>query len=327
MRACHWLGIAWALSMVGACSSHKTSLLQAGTGGSVGVGGKGATSGGSTSAIGGAQSGGAASTPSGGQTSTSGGAGGAATGGSNGPVGGNGGSAGAVSTFDPCPAPGQSCKVLPFGDSITWGYPDPGSGGYRVPLFSRTHQAGKAMTLVGTRSDGPDVVDGVTFPKAHEGEGGASIAQIKDRLSLPEVIALAPHIVLLHAGTNDVEAWAEGLDPNATAEMLAVRLGELLDATVQTFPSALVAVATNIPFRNTGTMYNQKGAPYNALIPQVVSARAAQGKHVILVDQNSAFLADPSYEVNLMADDDHPNSAGYAIMADTWYAAIGALLR
>jgi lysophospholipase L1-like esterase len=46
------------------------------------------------------------------------------------------------------------------------------------------------------------------------------------------------------------------------------------------------------------------------------------GKHIILVDNYAAFSANPSYQTALMADTLHPNPAGYALLGQTWYAAI-----
>ena len=41
----------------------------------------------------------------------------------------------------------------------------------------------------------------------------------------------------------------------------------------------------------------------------------------------SAFLADPNYQSSLLADDLHPNQAGYDLLGQTYYGVIGELLR
>jgi lysophospholipase L1-like esterase len=51
------------------------------------------------------------------------------------------------------------------------------------------------------------------------------------------------------------------------------------------------------------------------------------GKHIVSVDMYSAFTRDSNYKTALLADDLHPNPAGYARMADTWYAAVGSLFH
>jgi len=65
---------------------------------------------------------------------------------------------------------------------------------------------------------------------------------------------------------------------------------------------------------------------YNALIPAVVQTRAAAGKHVVMVDMYSAFTANANYQTEYLVDYAHPTDAGYAVMANVWYQAIGAAL-
>ncbi|MDX2050886.1 MAG: SGNH/GDSL hydrolase family protein [Polyangiaceae bacterium] len=282
-------------------------------GGSVGMGGKAPTGG--SVASGGSSTGGAQN--SGGGASIGGSA---SSGGSAGAV--VSGGAGGVSsnTYNPCPTAGSPCVVLPLGDSITYGYPHGDLAGYRAPLFALAHQAGKSMTYVGMNMDGPAMVDGVVFPKAHEGYGGWTCGQLQNRATETDFQAFAPHIVLLHAGTNDIQQG--NMVPSAT---VAANLSALLDQVILDFPDALVVVAQIIP--NTVPSVALETSNYNALIPAVVNQHTALGKHVILVDQFTPFYQDANFATNLMEDDDHPNPAGYALMAQTWYQAIGQLLR
>ena len=53
----------------------------------------------------------------------------------------------------------------------------------------------------------------------------------------------------------------------------------------------------------------------------------APGHHLILIDMYTAFTQDPNYKNTLFADGLHPNDAGYALMGQTWYAAISEYLR
>jgi lysophospholipase L1-like esterase len=62
-------------------------------------------------------------------------------------------------------------------------------------------------------------------------------------------------------------------------------------------------------------------------IPGLVKTRADAGKHVKIVDMYGAFTANPNYSTAYLANQLHPNDTGYAVMADTWYAAIGSLLH
>ncbi len=211
---------------------------------------------------------------------------------------------GASGDFNPCPASG-ACKILPLGDSITDGLTV--AGGYRIHLFELANEAGKNVTFVGGSMNGPTMVGGKPFPRAHEGHSGWTIKQIDDIVPTP-ALGVSPHIVLLHLGTNDMYQGAANADQ---------RLGALLDQILQTLPDALLVVSNIIPFPSSAS----NATTYNAAVPKVVEDRAKAGKHVLFVDQFKDF---PTAE---LADGVHPNSAGYARMATNWYATISKYLH
>jgi len=283
------------------------------TGGAAGTGGvedAGATAGsgaGAGGSVGVAGVGGSVGAPEGG--SGVGGSGGNGAAGSVGQSAGTGGAeAGGASTFDPCPSSGD-CKVLPLGDSITYGSPT-NNGGYRVELFSRAHMDGKHLTFVGSQLDGPTMVAGVTFPRANEGHPGWTIAQIANIADATQALAGSPQIVLLHIGTNDMGSMSAGAPD---------RLDQLVDEITAVLPDALIAVSSIIPLPWT----NATVMAYNATIPGMIEAKAAQGKHVIYVEMFEGFPPN-----GLASDNIHPNDdIGYPWMGDTWYAAIEGYLR
>ncbi|HEX6275472.1 MAG TPA: SGNH/GDSL hydrolase family protein [Polyangiaceae bacterium] len=280
------------------------------TGGAVGIAGNGAGGAGGNAASG-APSAGAGSGGMGGDgAGNGGGAGRAGQGGKAGAAGaagsaGTGGTGGATA-FDPCPGTG-ACKILPLGDSITDGLGVTGGGGYRIELFRLATMAGEELTFVGGSMNGPTMVDGQPFPRAHEGHSGWTIAQIDGIVPRP-ALAPVPHIVLLHIGTNDMLQGASGASD---------RLGALLDQITTDLPNALVVVAKIIPFPGAASAVTT----FNNAIPGLVQTRANGGKHVIMVDQFAGF---PTSE---LPDGVHPNAAGYARMARVWYAAISSYLR
>lgn len=47
----------------------------------------------------------------------------------------------------------------------------------------------------------------------------------------------------------------------------------------------------------------------------------------MLVDMYTAITSNTSYKTALMSDELHPKDAGYAVMAQTWYAAIKTYLH
>ncbi|HEY3496657.1 MAG TPA: SGNH/GDSL hydrolase family protein [Polyangiaceae bacterium] len=272
-----------------------------GQGGSGVSGSSGGPAGGAGGAFGGAGSGGSMSGSGGAAGSMAGKGGGGAGGGAAGTgTAGTGGSTG----FDPCPASGP-CKILPLGDSITDGIGF--SGGYRVELFHLALEDDKEITFVGGSMNGPSMVDGVTFPKAHEGHSGWTIQQIDGIVPSP-ALTPDPNIILLHIGTNDMYQ-----NPNGAPD----RLGTLIDQIVQELPDTLLVVSNIIPLPMSASAVNT----YNAAVPGIVNARKDAGKHVVLVDQFTGF------PTNELGDGVHPNQAGYARMARAWYPAISAYLK
>lgn len=207
--------------------------------------------------------------------------------------------------FSPCPATGP-CKVLPLGDSITVGLGF--DGGYRVELFRRAVEDGHEITFLGTQTpNGPSMVAGVSFPRNHEGISGETIAQIAARIPQPGLTEM-PHIILLHAGTNDMVQGPDGASD---------RLGVLLDKLIDDAPDALLVVSNIIPLPFAAALVSE----FNATIPGLVQARAEAGAHVLFVDQFDGFPASELY------DNVHPDEAGYNRMAAKWYSAIEPYLR
>ena len=61
----------------------------------------------------------------------------------------------------------------------------------------------------------------------------------------------------------------------------------------------------------------------NNSIPDLVSSRAAMGKHILMVDLNTGF----NVPTMLSSDTIHPNKTGYNFMGDQWYSVIGSYLH
>ena len=193
---------------------------------------------------------------------------------------------------------------------------------YRLQLFHLSLMNNKKLTFVGSHESGPATVDNVAFPKKQEGHSGWTIADGGGRDGLQDMVAgwlaaTPPHIITLMIGTNDVDI---SLDlANAPK-----RLGTLIDTIATAAPKALIVVAQIVPSRKDDE--NKRDETYNAAIPALVKARADAGKHVILVDMYGAYTKHADYKTSLLANDLHPTDAGYATMADVWWAAVGNLL-
>lgn len=119
---------------------------------------------------------------------------------------------------------------------------------------------------------------------------------------------LDPNIILLHAGTNDLNE-SPAIDPPHAPD----RLGGLIDQLIGDAPDAAILVAQIIHAHEprTETLIN----PYNDAIPGVVDQRVKNGHKVMVVDMRSITEAD-------LKDGLHPNDAGYQKMADLWFTGI-----
>ena len=138
-----------------------------------------------------------------------------------------------------------------------------------------------------------------------QGIDGATISVISS--ALPPALALRPNIVLLHAGTNDMNL-------NLNVSSAPARLNSLIDRILTGCPDASVLVAKIIHSPNATT--NARIWPYDNAVGEMVANRTRAGEHVLLVDMQNALPA------NQYNDTLHPNDEGYKTMAGLWYRGI-----
>lgn len=258
----------------------------------------------------------------GGADGTAGGGGTVSAGSGGGGSGGTGGSDGS-GEYRPCPTDGSPCKILPLGDSITWGVGDDANGGYRRYLFEMIVNAGQKATFTGSLQNGPTMVAGQPFPRRNEGHSGwkistpsqssggvAGVAALIPSPAFDESSGGRPHIILMMIGTNDAN--------DTPADTMASHLEGLIDKITQAVPDTLLVVAkiTPVPWAPSTV------ADYNNRIQQIVKARADSGAHVALADMNTGFNQNTMF----VADNLHPNATGYMFMAQRWYDVIGQYL-
>jgi lysophospholipase L1-like esterase len=125
-----------------------------------------------------------------------------------------------------------------------------------------------------------------------------------------------PNLVLLHAGTNDMNSnplvSREGNDPAKAAQ----RLGDLVDHVLEACPDAVIIVAVII-----GSCDEEQGPrieEFQDLIPDVVEQRSAAGHHVLVAD----FA---SFPMDGLRDCIHPTNDGYRSLGDYWYDAVASV--
>jgi lysophospholipase L1-like esterase len=226
-------------------------------------------------------------------------------------AGGSGGDGGEMDGgWDPCPD-AEPCRILPLGDSITEGIGSSDSSAWRGPLFRLALEDDKDITFVGSRTAGPMELDGVSFPRDHEGTSGITVSGLDMKLGgLVDQIGDA-HILLVHIGTNDMYT-----PPGPS--MAPQRLGTFLDNIMSYWPEAMIVVAQITPYPSQ----NGDVMTYNEAIVPIVQERIDAGAMMMMVDQFTGFPADSE-----LADVVHPNDAGYARMGGVWYEAIGQYLK
>ncbi|KAF2466014.1 SGNH hydrolase [Lindgomyces ingoldianus] len=202
-------------------------------------------------------------------------------------------------------ADGIELRILPLGDSITFGYQPQhtnGTNGYRYELANRL--SGSNFLFVGTQRSG-DMVDNY-----NEGHSGYTISQIASAVG--PGLEMRPNAVLLHAGTNDLN---NKVNPDEPYDEAPQRLGALIDQILGVCPDAVVLVAKIINSRTADTESRIK--TFNDAIPGVVQQRVDEGHKVMVVDQ-SAVGADE------LVDSLHPTDSGYAHMGDIWFEIMKA---
>ncbi|MDO0924178.1 ricin-type beta-trefoil lectin domain protein [Streptomyces sp. TG1A-8] len=194
-----------------------------------------------------------------------------------------------------------SLRVMPLGDSITWGIGSSTGNGYRGDLWNRLSSEGHALDFVGTQRNGT-----MSDPD-NEGHSGWRIDQIAG-IADSVLAQYRPNVVTLEIGTND-------LNQNYQVPTATDRLHALIDQITADAPDATVLVGTLIVSTNSTEEPNRPA--FNRAIPGIVQTEQAAGKHVRLVDMSALTTAD-------LADALHPNDSGYRKMADAFNAGVQA---
>ncbi|MEU6668096.1 ricin-type beta-trefoil lectin domain protein [Streptomyces sp. NPDC046727] len=192
-------------------------------------------------------------------------------------------------------------RVMPLGDSITWGVGSSTGNGYRGPLWDKLAADGHPLDFVGTLRGGS-----MSDPD-NEGHSGYRIDQIA-ALADASLTRYRPNVVTLHIGTNDLQGASE-------VDTAIARLRSLVNQVTADVPDATVLVASLVV--STSASEERFRGAYNQAIPRIVSDAQSAGKHVAYVDMSSLTTAD-------LADPLHPNDAGYRKMADAFHRGIQA---
>lgn len=199
------------------------------------------------------------------------------------------------------PADLTPVRILPFGDSITYGVGSSTVSGYRGALQANLDRWGRRYRFVGSRASGS------MAQPANEGHPGWRIDRLAD-IERRTILDYAPNVVLLHIGTNDIKA---NLDLDTAPE----KLRRLIDAIDRDAPGVTVLVGSLM-----GTTWSDaidaNMMTFNRRASALVETMRAAGRKVAWVDMGQVTTAD-------LRDGLHPNDTGYAKMADAWTVALG----
>jgi lysophospholipase L1-like esterase len=191
-------------------------------------------------------------------------------------------------------------RVMPLGDSITFGDGSSHGAGYRGDLWHALADVGYDVDFVGSEQDG-------TFPDPdHEGHPGWEIDDITDQV-VRWLTRWRPTVVLLHIGTND-------LDRDADVKRAPARLATLVDTILRTMPTVTLYVASVAPVRSA--VVQRRIDAFNVEVPRLVAARASAGYKIHFVDVAAELTTADLF------DELHPNDRGYAKMAGVWFDAL-----
>jgi lysophospholipase L1-like esterase len=198
-------------------------------------------------------------------------------------------------------------RIMPLGDSITFGSNNPlDTAGYRGTFWTSLTGAGYSVDFVGSVSQGsiPD--------PATEAYPAYTINDITATLST-SLPTYRPEVILLLAGTGDCR---DGIT-DAPARMTT-----MLNTIVAALPTAEVLVSTLPPVDPAlGAGRVALTDAFNAALPGIVAAQQALGHRVRMVDAGSILtLAD------LDVGGVHPTQGGYLKMSNAWYASLQTVL-
>jgi lysophospholipase L1-like esterase len=216
-------------------------------------------------------------------------------------------------------------RVMPLGDSLTFGFVGDGihdnDGGYRAFLWNSLVQTGFTnVDFVGSFQNGPPTID-----RDHEGHAGLTIAQLNDIVSGP-LNTFNPKVILLLIGINNFDI---DNTPGVVVRTLT-EMGTLLDTIRRIAPDAQVLVSSLLPLRVVNQHPNitpQEIITFNIGLSVLVNFRTITSRKFFFVDMYTlAGLDTSAFSLDYGPDGLHLSPQGYNKIAGVWYRALTPLL-
>ncbi len=211
----------------------------------------------------------------------------------------------------PPPATPPTLKIMPLGDSITYGVVNDGSGkgwgSYRESLWQKITADGYKVDFVGSQKSGqPSLPD-----TDNEGHQGLRIDEL-DAQVIGWMTTYQPDVVLLHAGTNDIVN-------DYTANEMLQQLDKIMQDIYSVKPNVKLVVATLIPV-NCPPWHCPVWQQYNnATVPAMIKKYNDAGRKAYLADMSKSGIVENYAD---LVDGIHPSAAAYSRMSNVWYPVI-----
>jgi len=201
----------------------------------------------------------------------------------------------------------ESIRIMPLGDSITYGYPT--SGGYRGYLWNKLQVAKYDVDFVGSQYDGSG------FDAHHEGYGYWKTYDIAE--SVYGFLQDNPaDIILLHIGSNDASP-TQGTNSSSIAGLRDI-LDEI-DRYEQNYKHPITVVLASIINRRA---YHDTIKRFNINLRSLANTRISNGDKIILIDMENGAGLNSSH----FADQTHPNHSGYNRMSRVWFDSLDVVI-
>lgn len=191
-----------------------------------------------------------------------------------------------------------SLRIMPLGDSITKGNGSGDQKGYRNRLLYKLLGRNYRVDMIGTQKGPSTMAD-----NDHEGHSGKVLAEINTYWK--RSIRAHPNVVLVHAGTNNMDLEEDLEGSPAVME-------EMIDGLFENAPGVTVLVAPVI-WANKPRM-QQNTDRFNLKVEAIIEEKQKSGQHILKVP----IGIGPGD----LWDEKHPNDVGYEKMASAWFQAI-----
>ncbi|GGL02512.1 GDSL-type esterase/lipase family protein [Mangrovihabitans endophyticus] len=201
------------------------------------------------------------------------------------------------------PLAGKRIRLMPLGDSITFGVQSSDGNGYRDRLHDLLDRAGATVDFVGSEQGGS------MSDNDNEGHPGWRIDQVAE-VAACTVPQYQPNVVTLHIGTNDA-------NQNYQISTAADRVTSVIEKILADSPHAVVLVSQVITTGKAGLQ--PRIDEINFAVNDAVRGLRQAGKHVMMVSQEDVWQSDG------LQDDAHPTDAGYDKMAGNFDDTLTAL--